>query len=223
MAFVAFAEEDGADAGCAQSWLAPAEAVFARRLPTVPRRAAWLAGRLAAKTAIARLEASSGPLDRIEILPASSGAPVVRHHAGHRVEVSIAHTRGLATAVAFDRCRTGALGIDLECCEQALDPALIDFAFSEAEAGALGALPDPGSRHVCALRFWTAKEAVLKAVGRGLRLPLSAVRLEWAGEPPVPDRASVRCGPDVAVAFSLEVVDCPGHVASLAIEGVHAG
>lgn len=222
LALVSFDEgEVGADGGRA-AWLAPAETVYARALATPRRRASWLAGRFAAKSAIGALSRSRTPLDRIEILPAASGAPLVRHE-GPALAVSISHTRGLAAAVAFDRDRAGALGIDVEVSDQDIDPALVDLAFVAEEAGALAAGPDNGARHASTLRFWTAKEAALKAVGRGLRLSLAAVRLEWTGEVPRPSRAVVECSPGLSVPFEIVALEHPGHVLSLARESTYAG
>lgn len=223
LAFVAFGDEDGA-ASCAHPWLASSEAACARGLRSDRRRAAWLAGRLAAKTAIARLGPSSSPLERIEILPAAGGEPVVRGAttaSGVPIDVSIAHSEGLAVAIAFERTRTGAMGIDIEAGDQAIDPALVDFAFSPEEAAEIWSRADAGDRQRRLLRCWTAKEAVLKAVWRGLRLPLAAVRLTGTGAD-APLSASVQYAPDASVPFDVMAIGCPGYVVSVAIEAAHA-
>jgi 4'-phosphopantetheinyl transferase len=224
LAFVSFGEDDGADARCTHRWLAPAEAAYARRLATTKRRAAWLAGRLAAKDAIRRLATTSTPLDRIEVLPTATGAPIVRGKlptSGGPLDVSISHTRNVAAAIAFERRRSGAMGIDVEVCDQEIDPALVDFAFSGDEAGAIRALADASERHLRILQFWTAKEAALKAVGRGLRLPLSAVRLVWT-DGVAPHCASVESAPDLRIQFELRSIRYSSHVVSVAIEIAHA-
>ena len=224
VAFVSFSAADGEHTSCAPSWLAPAEAVYARGLAVPRRRAAWLAGRLAAKTAIATLAPRATPPERTEILPAAGGEPVVRgafSESGSPIDVSIAHSHGLAAAVAFERRRTGAMGIDIEGRGQSIDDALVDFAFSIEEAAAIGTPADEEGRQLCLLRFWTAKEAVLKAVRRGLRLPLSAVRLRWT-DLDGPMGASVQCAPDACVPFDVMAIRSPGHVVSVAIEAAHA-
>jgi phosphopantetheinyl transferase len=223
LAFVSFDQIDDADAGRSASWLGPGEISCADRLAIGRRRAAWLAGRLAAKTAIVRLLSPPPPLDRIEILSAPGGEPVVTGELrGRGIDVSISHTRSMAAAVAFLRRTTGAMGIDIEICDQQIDPALIGFAFSEDEAGALHDSTDARERHRLTLRFWTAKEAVLKAVWRGLRLPLSAVHVNRRDDSGSLG-ASVQCTPETRVPFEVLDVGYPGHVVSVAIEVGHAG
>lgn len=226
LAFVAFGDGEGDEAAAADAhpWLTPAETRYVRSLATGRRRAAWLAGRLAAKTAIRRLGMECLPIDRIEVLPTASGAPVVSgglDASGDRIGVSISHTRGLAAAVAFDARRSGALGVDVEVCDQRLDPGLIAFAFDLDEANAITAPADPLERHLRVLRFWTAKEAALKAVHRGLRLPFAAVRLEWTAAA-TPTRASVQCAPDLRVWFDLQSFEPGGYVGSVAVEAAGA-
>jgi 4'-phosphopantetheinyl transferase len=214
LAFVSFGDHDGVPS--ASAWLTPAGADYARRLLRY-RRAAWLAGRLAAKTAIARV-APSAPLHEIEVLPAADGAPVVRNAGGapSAIAVSISHTRSLAAAVAFDP-RAGAVGIDVEVRDQTLDPALLDFAFSAEERHVIDVAGDAGGTHQRVLAFWTAKEAALKAVRRGLRLPLDAVRLVWDART-VPVSASVTCAPGVLAHFALTTTADDGYVLSIARE-----
>jgi 4'-phosphopantetheinyl transferase len=224
LGFVSFGDEDGTDPLCAHSWLAPAEAAFAQGLAKPRRRAAWLAGRLAAKTAIARLGFPSWSPEATEILPAAGGEPIVRGTPGAEpmsIRVSISHSRGLAAAIAFEPRRSGAMGIDLEACDQPIDPALLDLAFSVEEGEAIEAGADAGERHLRTLRFWTAKEAALKAVWRGLRLPLSAVRLEWA-EPRAPVGAAVRYAGVADVSFDIVGIPVPAHVVTVAIEAAYA-
>jgi phosphopantetheinyl transferase len=226
LAFVSFEERDGATDLQAHRWLAPAEVAYVRRLTAARRRAAWLAGRLAAKAALERL-VPSAPACAIEVLPAAGGEPVVRGLArwGGALEVSISHTRNLAVAIAFDRHHTGATGVDVEVCDQEVDPALADLAFSPEERQAIdGHGPSvvageavSGDRLPEVLCFWTAKEAALKAVRRGLRLPLSAVQLTW-DECLLPIGASVQCAPDVQAQFGVRTVGVGGHVLSIARE-----
>ncbi len=222
LAFVCFGEADGADEVWPAPWLGAGERAYAARLRVARRRAAWLAGRLASKMALSSLLPSPPPLAQIEILPAPGGEPVVcgaAREAG--LDVSIAHTQAMAAALAFERARTGAMGIDIETCDQPLDPALVDFAFSDEEAEALASLGGAEDRHRRALQLWTAKEAALKAVRRGLRLPLSAVHVTCRDDEG-PGRASVQCTPETRVPFEVRAVGCPGHVVAVAVEATHA-
>jgi phosphopantetheinyl transferase len=128
-------------------------------------------------------------------------------------------------AIAFDRHHAGATGVDVEVCDQEVDPALADLAFSPEERQAIGRNGHSvvtgeavsGDRLPEILCFWTAKEAALKAVRRGLRLPLSAVQLTW-DEGLLPIGASVQCAPDVQAQFGVRTVGVSGHVLSIARE-----
>lgn len=64
---------------------------------------------------------------------------------------------------------TSAVGVDIEPDDETLDPlALARAHFTAAEADAIARIDDAGARRDLFLRLWTAKEAVLKATGRGV-------------------------------------------------------
>lgn len=107
-------------------------------------------------------------------------------------------------------------GIDLERLRprpRALDIARRYFCADEADAlAALG----PAQRDDAFLSLWTAKEAVLKATGRGLAFGLDRLQL---AVPPAPSRL-LRLDGDDATAWQLQsLVPAAGHVASLAWRG----
>jgi phosphopantetheinyl transferase (holo-ACP synthase)/acyl carrier protein len=104
---------------------------------------------------------------------ASSGS------AGERLQpsLSIAHSHGSAVALAVLDPET-LVGVDLE----SLTHRREDFeaiAFSPDERNLLGAIP-PDLRQEWALRMWSAKEAVGKALGRGLSAGLLAFHITRA-------------------------------------------
>ena len=91
--------------------------------------------------------------------------------------ISIAHSHGTAVALAV-RDPQALVGIDLE----SLTHRRQDFetiAFSPDERGLLEALP-ADVRREWALRMWCAKEAVGKALGRGLSAGLLAFHITRA-------------------------------------------
>ena len=151
--------------------LAPQEHAAWEAFGSARRRREWLMGRLAAKDAV-RLHlgmARGGGFGReaITVLPDAWGRP---HATGPAlaeagpVAIAIAHTRGVAAAVAA--ATTDGLGIDIE----RLDRRRGDYeraAFSDEERGRLGSGP-PDGRPERALRLFCAKEAVAKAIGRGM-------------------------------------------------------
>lgn len=78
--------------------------------------------------------------------------------------------------------RAVAPGIDLERLRPR--PRALEIAsryFSDDEAEALAALPD-GVRSAAFLELWTAKEAVLKALGRGLAFGLDRLTIDRHGD-----------------------------------------
>lgn len=99
--------------------------------------------------------------------------------AGHRADIDFnwSHS-GQAALVAV--ARGAAPGIDLEHLRPR--PQALRIArryFTEAEVARLAALGDEAARERVFLALWTAKEAVLKALGRGIAFGLN--RLEVAG------------------------------------------
>jgi len=149
------------------------------------RRHEWLMGRCAAKDAVRLvLEKPLGwriPHSDIEIVPDAYGRPLAQGAwsvlLGTQPVLSIAHTQGRAAALAA--LRPGQLaGIDLESMHHRRE----DFeaiAFSADERGLLAVLP--GDLHQeWALRLWCAKEALGKALGRGLSAGLQAFHITAA-------------------------------------------
>lgn len=149
------------------------------------RRHEWLMGRCAAKEAVSLLlEKALGarlPHAEIEIVPDPYGRPRAEGlwsvTLGTQPVVSIAHSHGAAVALAT--LHPGHLvGIDLE----SLSHRREDFeaiAFSPDERGLLAAMPRD-SRQEWALRMWCAKEALGKALGRGLSAGLLAFHISSA-------------------------------------------
>jgi len=167
--------------------LSPAEQTHWKSMRAVEkRRREWLLGRSAAKQAVRSLLARNLGLQvlpaEIEIVPDPYGRPLVSiaPAAGReRVQpsLSIAHSDGTAVALAV-LDQQARVGIDLE----SLTHRRQDFeaiAFSADERRLLAALP-MDSRQEWALRMWCAKEAVGKALGRGLSPGLLAFHINRA-------------------------------------------
>ncbi|WP_016909658.1 4'-phosphopantetheinyl transferase family protein [Streptomyces xiaopingdaonensis] len=96
------------------------------------------------------------------------------------------------------------LGVDVETVREGPDAVGVAGYFHPAERRVLDALP-PDRRADAFFRGWTRKESVVKAIGRGLSVPLSAFEVELEGDEP-----------SVALARSAEFPDGPGwHVVHL--------
>lgn len=152
--------------------LSPREETILAGLTLLPRRRKWLLGRWAAKRLLGELAAEGSDLvpedwrRHWSILNDEAGVPYVDQEGQGRLPLSLSISHrgdwGLA-AIALSPGTT--IGADLETVEPR-DPALVRQFFSESEANRVGK-SDAADRTVA--RMWSAKEAVLKAMGIGLR------------------------------------------------------
>ena len=135
------------------------------------RRAEWLLGRIAAKDSVRHcLQTRYGrrwAAADIRIETDEAGKPCPqgewRRHCGARMDISITHTADhVVAAVAPNAC----LGIDIERHTRAIsdDFAAAAFGTTEQEIAA-----ESGEGATALFRFWCAKEALVKALGTGLR------------------------------------------------------
>jgi acyl transferase domain-containing protein/phosphopantetheinyl transferase len=138
------------------------------------RQAEWLFGRAAAKDAVRwllqkRYGMEIFPAD-IEIGQDPDGRPfasiVGSGESAIMPAISIAHSDGLAVAIAGYCSEGQRLGIDVERLRPRQE-AFQEIAFSDDELALLGSLPD-SARDEWVTRFWCAKEAAAKALGKGL-------------------------------------------------------
>lgn len=120
-------------------------------------------------------EALDVPTGRVEVARGPSGKPILTTEARapeSRLAFNVSHSRDVAV-VAMARER--AVGVDVEAIDLSLDmDAIARRFFAPAEAASLLALP-PTEKPAQFFRDWCRKEAVLKAVGTGLRRGLHEV------------------------------------------------
>jgi 4'-phosphopantetheinyl transferase len=89
--------------------------------------------------------------------------------AGCGLRFNISHTRGfVACTVSRDE-----VGVDVEASDRRTDFDIADRFFAPEEARLVKAAP-PERRACLFFRFWTLKEAFIKATGEGLRRPLDS-------------------------------------------------
>jgi acyl transferase domain-containing protein/phosphopantetheinyl transferase len=152
----------------------PAEHQAWQELGSAKRRTEWLLGRLVAKDAVRRFVADRHGLalrpGDIEILCDQHGAPRVAGpwtaSVGTVPSVSLAHAGDLVVAIAAECHPDEGIGIDVEPVRELPDDLLVT-ALSPAERAMLAPMLGDAARE-WAIRFWCAKEAVGKALGRGL-------------------------------------------------------
>jgi phosphopantetheinyl transferase len=138
------------------------------------RRSEWLLGRIAAKDAIRRLLKERAGLELypadVEITVGELGQPRAADAWGARLgwtpAISIAHSDGVAVAVAGAGPGIRGVGVDIERITSRRT-VLDAMAFTLGEQSLLAALPDR-SANEWTLRCWCAKEATAKALGVGL-------------------------------------------------------
>jgi len=149
-----------------RQWLHPKESSYYHSITSDVRRSSFLLGRVAAKSALIRQLGSMQP-EAIEIRPGLFQAPIVCAAAANPVQVSIAHTRTMACALAFPA--THPMGIDLEDILPDRSQAM-ERQCSESELAIVRALPSIVAHpwHV----LWTSKEALSKAIGTGFTTPM---------------------------------------------------
>ncbi len=114
------------------------------------------------------------PADRVQLIDGEHGRPALVQRDGSRLDFNWSHS-GEHALIAI--ARDVAPGIDLE--RQRRRPRALEIAsryFHVDEAAALARLP-PEQRDAAFLQLWTAKEAVLKAIGRGLAFGLDRLSI----------------------------------------------
>jgi len=166
-----------------QAWpdlLSPREEKILAGLGHVPRRRKWLMGRAAAKRLVRdMLGDGQVPEKKISVLNQPSGEPfvLIEGKGGWDYPISISHRSEVGMA-AVPVARAVRIGADLETIEPR-DPALVRQFYTEDEARRVEtAIHD---RDEVVSRIWSAKEAVLKLLGLGLRIDTRGVVVNLEG------------------------------------------
>jgi len=153
-------------------------------------RQTYLAAHALTRTVLSRLVGAPPASLRFEL--GERGRPELSYPALQpALRFNLSHTRGLvacAVAIAAD------VGVDVEQVERRLDiDQLARSVFSESEREAMAALPVEAQRKRF-FQLWTLKESYIKAVGKGLALPLRAISLRLDAEP----TPRIEFGPQIA-------------------------
>jgi 4'-phosphopantetheinyl transferase len=137
-------------------------------------------------------------------LVAAGGIEFSLSHSGERVVLALA--RGVV------------LGVDVERLKPERDAAALTAAvLSAAEQRVVAALP-PARRALALLRYWTRKEALLKATGDGLAIEPARLTVTAPDAPPALVAWEAASPPETD-AYLVDLSPGPGHVASLAMLG----
>lgn len=140
----------------------------------------FLTGRVLAKTIAAErlgLDVSAVVFDATcEDCGKPHGRPRIP---GADLTLSISHSGELIGVAATPDVP---VGLDVETVNRRADDSLIEYALSPAEYQSLAGLPAE-DRAAAFFVFWTRKEAVMKATGKGLRIPLKSITFSGHDEP----------------------------------------
>ncbi len=191
----------------AVSELSPSES---RRAGTM--RDATGSARFVARSVLLRrmLRAAGADVGTSELPRGPGGKPAVAHRSGIRFNAS--HSAGVAL-LAFSHGRE--IGIDVERIAPMADlGAFISGGLDDDERDALTYVPDEEAL-VEVLRFWTAKESVLKATGDGLAVEPSD--FGFAGQAGRPWRAQAGPGLERLTAWRVHHLDLAGAIGALAV------
>jgi phosphopantetheinyl transferase len=155
--------------------LSPREEAILATLAFLPRRRKWLLGRIAAKRLLRERFGEAAASASISVLNRPSGQPFVllEGQGEWPTAISLSHRSDAGLAAAPDACG-GRIGADLETIVPR-DAALVRQFFTEREAARVA---DSGAeRDAIVARIWSAKEAVLKLWGLGLRIDTRSVEV----------------------------------------------
>jgi len=162
-------EEDGYETTYLRD-LSPKEIERAGRLRAGQVRLQFLAGRSCLRTLLsAYLEIAT---QEVPIVAAEYGKPELASPYAGRVHFNVAHSR---STVLIALNLTGPVGIDIEYHDRKTEvEEVARHSLTGKETGEMLAIDDALARSKFFFEHWTRKEAVVKADGRGLSLPLTS-------------------------------------------------
>lgn len=106
---------------------------------------------------------------KAEVLREEGGKPYVRT-TGEKIHVSLAHSKGIYVAVCS---KSHLIGVDVEWRYRKVPQTLASRMRHSSEL-------ESDLEKLTPLHIWTAKEAVLKAMGTGLRYPMRNLQLYYS-------------------------------------------
>lgn len=119
------------------------------------------------------------PPTSLMIARGTTGKPFLAMPEESGIDFSLSHTEGM---VAVALSKAGKIGVDVESVDRKNLPRedFSAFGLSSDETAHLAALSEP-ERSEAFFDWWTAREAVAKADGRGLSLPFARIRMDRLG------------------------------------------
>lgn len=159
-------------------FLSPNERQKLSSLRFPKRRTEWLHGRWTAKhlLSVSSTEWQAIPYDQIEVANATGGVPYyITYEKDLPIPLSISHREKLAfCALSFDSGYY--IGADVEKIEP-YPASFADTFFTREEIDAIHSY-DAQQRDIWVVLVWSLKEAILKALGEGLRLDTRQIKIQ---------------------------------------------
>jgi len=154
------------------------------------------------------------PPRKIEIDKGTYGKPFIKEQS-HNQLISF-NASSTSNMIAFICAQNRNIGIDIECIDPKLNiDSIIPSLFSLNETK-LFQLIDDSNRLEHVLRFWTAKEAYVKALGSGLHYPLKDITLCLSEQNKIYVSQARKDDPQINI---IQFYPADGYIGSLAYDG----
>ncbi len=132
----------------------------------------FLTGRVLAKTVAAERLGLAVEAVKFDATCEDCGKPHGRPKVpGAPLMLSISHSGDLIGVAATAGTP---VGLDVETATRRAEDSLMEYALTPAELAAISGLSDE-QRATAFFTYWTRKEAVMKATGKGLKIPLQSI------------------------------------------------
>lgn len=151
----------------------------------------------------------------------ANGKPLLTGSSGsHALRFNLSHSSAIALcAVTVHRD----VGIDVECIRPHLAAEQIAAQFfSQKEISSLARLDKKGLRETF-FRYWTRKEAVLKATGAGVSFPMDEVDVSLVSDQGFTPVLLPGEGKENTPWYVQDLFPAKGYAAAIAVEGVCSG
>ncbi len=161
------------------------------------------------------------PPDRLQFRYGAHGKPrLAEETGGTRLRFNLAHSQDRALCAVSTRRE---VGVDLErVAADVEDEVIAEHFFSSREIVALCAVL-PERRPAMFYRYWTQKEAFVKAIGVGLHFPLNRVEMVFASGKPLSLHDLGDSAGEPTCWSIHDLHPWSGYAAALAVEGHDVG
>jgi 4'-phosphopantetheinyl transferase len=171
--------DDAARNAC-RRLLDPAETARLGRYISASAADQFLVGRAALKSCLSRCTGLA-PAGWQFVLNAHGKPRLAETHERNGLSFNVSHSRGMVVCAL---CRDGDLGVDVEPLDEEYNLDVADRFFTPGETAVIQRAAGPAKQETF-LKTWTLKEAVIKARGEGLSLPLASFEIDLTATAPL--------------------------------------